>query len=664
MSFVRSYNPVWYFVDNNGKQLDDTYYFFVLQNTFPYLPATVYHDNQGANPWNFPIQFNANGTLPIDIYYDPSQVYRLEVRAGNSQDDLLIDLVENYVPGTGESTNTNDSLVNTDNQISNPQFAFVSFDPSFEATVAGTYEIAPDWFLELVGTGTTTITQEVVAGNQNLPGNVPYVLNIDNSGWTEANLYQRFSGVSGIFSNYAINASVVGISESISSLPITISYIPSNGTPYPIISGVFNTSEYSSVTGGILLPDSDSTDSGETSYVDFVITLPPTGNIKISNVQLISGNISLGTTDSNVIPFLQSSLERQKDALFHRYFNSLLIGDKNTILTGWNFGLNPAQFQWATAPTVSTTPVYVTDQTIVKAQSANSINVQITTTDSNLQIAAINSTTQDQFSVFQYLDPATIRGFWGYKVSSLVRCRVGLLAGITSFGIKMRLIYRTSLPSILGAAEPIVSFDINGDPVFSAGWTAIAPYNDPNYQVGTDLDPLGTGAIGLPFSFNGFQLPDNPGSNATLGIVLYTTGALSAADTTQFFIENITLVPNEFAIDAIPQTADEVLRQCQFYYEHSYNAQQNPGIGLVTTTGQRIAKMTLGGATVSGVYSPPDTLYLASFGFPFKQTKRIAPVMRFYSPASTSAGLIQVGIYRNGSLATASGGSPHTNPYN
>jgi hypothetical protein len=62
--------------------------------------------------------------------------------------------------------------------------------------------------------------------------------------------------------------------------------------------------------------------------------------------------------------------------------------------------------------------------------------------------------------------------------------------------------------------------------------------------------------------------------------------------------------------------------------------------------------------------TPPDTLYLSSFEFAYKQTKRTTPTLRFYSPASATVGFVKAQISRQGNPAAAPGGSPNTNPFN
>ena len=96
VQFNLSFNPVWSMVDLNGLQLDDTYYMFTLSNTVPYNNQAVYTTQDNTTPWSNPIQFLANGTLPVNIYWDDSLVYIIEIRQGNTQADPLIYLVENF----------------------------------------------------------------------------------------------------------------------------------------------------------------------------------------------------------------------------------------------------------------------------------------------------------------------------------------------------------------------------------------------------------------------------------------------------------------------------------------------------------------------------------------------------------------------------------------
>src|SRR6266568_4384143 len=149
MTMIRGSNPIWFEVDLTAHAFDDTFYLFVLENTIPYIPATVWQDPDGNVAWTNPIRFLANGTLPNNIYYDADTVYRLEFRQGPTQSDPLIYLVENYVPGVSNDIPVDTTSFSTDNQISNPQFALINFTsplvlPSISSQVVN---LAPGWFL-------------------------------------------------------------------------------------------------------------------------------------------------------------------------------------------------------------------------------------------------------------------------------------------------------------------------------------------------------------------------------------------------------------------------------------------------------------------------------------------------------------------------------------
>lgn len=104
-----------------------------------------------------------------------------------------------------------------------------------------------------------------------------------------------------------------------------------------------------------------------------------------------------------------------------------------------------------------------------------------------------------------------------------------------------------------------------------------------------------------------------------------------------FVIDKISLVNNDFAIDTQPQTFDDVLRQCQFYYEKSYD------------TGT-----LLGASTLVGVLNKYQVAavsdgrcYGAPWEFQFNTVKRAIPVTTFFSSVGTINN-VSFQIYRDG----------------
>lgn len=644
--FVRSYNPIWYFVNLQGVQMDDTYYFFVLENDFPYLPSTVYHDPEHTIPWNFPIQLLPNGTLPADIYYDPDLVYRLEWRRGNTQADALIYEVLNYVPGSAGSTPTPGDEINSDNQISNSQFSIVDFDPSMVITTAGTYEIAPGWFLKLTGTGTvsTTITQEAIAGNQNITGNPPYRLKFVNTGWTEALLYQRFQNAGGLWANEFINASLTGISES-GTLFINLSYVPSTGTPIPITSlQTISNSVYSVVGGGVSVGTSTNSDSGDSAYVDFVITLPPTGTFKISNIQLISGGSSLETTNPLLIPYIQETLERQVDHLFYYYKPELFYKPIPSFLVGWDFPFNPAQFggstQAATAIGANKSK-YVWDQTII-FQSANS-GVGVTRGTAGELLLTAAATTQ--MAVIQYLGASHARKILNAPCAVNISAMTSVVAGVAG---TVSLWYTTdaSLPNIAAGTNNslVLTLDSAGKPAtFNGTWIEVPRRNK---QSATFTVETSSNTNFNDYMLNEWDLAGIAGAN-TATFFAIVVGFASVASPQTIGINSISLNAGEIATRPAPQTYSDVLRECQFYYEKSY--EPSTALGATTEIGQRIYPTQLfdngGGAA---------NVYKGNFNLQFLQVKRAIPTMTFYSPPTGTAARIAVGVWGVGGYSVGS----------
>ncbi len=235
--------------------------------------------------------------------------------------------------------------------------------------------------------------------------------------------------------------------------------------------------------------------------------------------------------------------------------------------------------------------------------------------------------------MIQYIDPKSILPYWGDIVSSLVKAKYLAVSPIP-VRLKVRLIYRSNLPSSISPTEPIASWALGSDPVFAAGWTAIAPLNDPAYTL--------SNGVYTEFSYDQFQLPVNGSSAMTLGIVVYTmdrmSGTASPPDSITF--DKISLVQNEFAIDTPPETYDECLRACQFYYEKSYSDTDLPG--AITPTGQFTFPMRM---------TSTANMNLSSFTLNYKQVKRTAtPTIDFYAPDTGTLSTMTLAVYKDGAV--------------
>jgi hypothetical protein len=630
---IRGFNPIWLLDDLQGNLFDDSFYMYVLQNTIPYLPATVYHDPNLNTPWTNPIRFLGNGTLPVDVYFEQNVVYRLEFRQNDgvltpSQADPLIYEVNNYMPGNGGVNPDESSSLATGNQITNPQFSLISFSSPF--TLSGTdplsVEVAPGWFLDLAGTGTVIISQVPLNNVNANPSNAPYALRLQLTGWNADGviLRQRFQQNGMLWANKtvsaAITAKITGAFQG-----ITGNLVDSNGTTLTQVLNVPTVNaSFVEYTGHGTLPATSNPDVPPAAYIEYKLSLPSTTDIYLTSIQLIVQD-ALDLTEHS---FEQDSIDRQIDHTWHYYKDSVLIQPKPTILTGWNFRLNPWQFTTTSANTI-TASAYTADQTIVSVQNASSLQ-SLQTTEGYFGIQPVSAASQGKFALIQYLDNSTAAAYWNDIVSSLVKAGI-TTSHSTALQLKMRIIYRSDVPP---AVDPISSWAAT-DPVFTAGWTAIAPKNDPVITISS--------ATLTNNVFEGFQLPDKPANTAVLGIVLYTTNTLNSTVTVdKVYFDAISLVANEFAIDTQPQTFDQVLRECFFYYEKSYETGFLPG-AMGNAGGCLFAEML-------GVNSGGNNLVTPrSFGFPFKVIARTTnPTVQLYSPTDGTSGAVRIFLRNNG----------------
>ncbi len=564
---IRGPNPIWFMMNHTAEPLDDTYWVFFKANTLPYSLQSVYQSPNGT-PWPNPMEFQPSAGLPNNLYFSPELVYRIEIRQGDHDSDPLIWLIENYIPGDtqGGSTDT-DSLLTAENLLTNPQFADIYFSSPLTISTAGTYDIAPGWQLELVGTGTvsTTITQGTTAGTDEDIGNPAYYLRFQNSGWTSATLFQRLANNGSLFAQGAVGIAFSAFATS-NEEQLPVYYTPSDaGTAKLFLTADVQTGGFQQFGNAIELPVSTNTATGTAGYVDIRFALPGESDISISNVQFTGQNNSL--IHSPLTPVYQEiSYARMVDHEFNVYRDSIILQPKDSLLTGWNFALNPWQFTTTTLTNVAVNQ-YTADQTIVVQQayvtSATGNNVAVGKADAanNLGFEVKAITAHNEFAIIQYIDVATISPYWGSIVSSLVRAYI-TTSHSTSCQFKMRLISIQSAPSSTAQNYPIISWTENGDPVFHADFEVIIPPNDPVYTL-TDTP--------TEFAFNGFQMPGAGSATQFLGVVLYTVSNMNQNATADLlFIQDISLVPNRFALSSNPKTFDQSLKECEYYYASTF----------------------------------------------------------------------------------------------
>lgn len=608
---------------------------FVDQDGDPMVPYAYPYDSEGE----------------VDLYY-----VTVESEGGIPQ------FVRQAVPHIDTGGISPADRSSTENELSNPQFVEVNIPETGITTISVTGSntvtpVAPGWDIISTGTGTLTL-ERLQPTSANVPTNPPFALRISASSGLGASitlrqrLYNTTSIFRGGFASGSLTAAVISGGGSF----VTMTYAPSSGTSTEIIpsTSIPTDGGYHVIAANAAIPDQANPAAG-TGYIDINFTLPTSRNLAITSLQVV------GTATSINIPYDEQPAARQKDHLFHYYENSVVRQSKNSFVVGWNFGLNPWQLYPTALTTLTSQTAYTADQTIIHQATASSIKtVKVgEQLGSGLGIRAINGVADNRFALIQYIDPSSVEPYWNSIVSSLAK--VGLYTThSTQIRIKMRLIARTSLPSTISNTEPISSWPADSDPVFGAGWTAIAPMNDPAYVLSNQTDLTDKTAGDYPsFSFDQFNLPSyvptlTPTGTNTLGVLIYTMDAMNNTLGTEdtIIFDDVSLCANLFGLKTQAQTYDEVLRQCQFYYEKSYSK----GVlnGAATLDGIRYASAPLGGDYSS------TTLYKNSFQLIFNQVKRAIPNMFFYAPDGT-LNQVRMGVW-NGTAYPAPGAG--SNPVN
>lgn len=642
---ARGINPIWWMPDLTGNPMDDTYYLFILSNTLPYIPLVVYKDYAGNVPWRNPIEVNANGAMPNDIYWDLNEVYRLEWRKGPSQSYPLTYLIENYIPqGTGSGSSVTTSA-QTSNQITNPQFALVNFNGTYTSSSTDPIDIAPGWVLTgNAGGGSITVTQTTFTGATDDSTNASYGLTITFTGSNPVTLTQTFAHNGALWAGKGLTTAISASSDS-TGVFISTNLTYSDSTAVSLLTNTLLTGTLTSYPVAVSIPASTNANLPSTAYTNFNIVLNNPGTYVITSVQI------LGQDAPAVVNYEQDTIERQIDQTFHVYRDSILLQPKDSLLAGWNFPQNPWQFTTTSSLNVAVNQ-YTADQTVIVQReyvingTGNNVATQQASAANGFgfQVTAVTGT--NQFAMIQYIDTATLAPYWGSLLSTLASLKL-VSTHSTTVSVKARLIWRTTAPTTISQTVPIASWVTPDAPVFSSGWTAVAPKNDPVYG-------LTNSSAMQDIVFEGFQMPSASSSTMYAALVIYTTSNMNQAATADSIIfQEVSLVPNEFAIGANTLTYEQMLRKCWYYYEKttlpgllpndysSLNGSLSPIMPV-----QPLAYT--GSTTVYG--------YAGPFMVEFMEYKRSsAPLFTTYSTLDGNSNNVQAVLFCNGSSVAVPG---------
>lgn len=584
-NFVRGANPVWYFVDLNGHQFDDSCYLWVLTNTVPYIPAPVYHDINGMIPWTDPIQFNANGTLPIDIFFQEGTFYRLEVRKNDglsppSQADALEYLVENYLP-TGNVTEALGAGIITNNLITNPQFALKNFGDSYTLTAVtnpAAIDIAPGWYFDGSGAGMGSVTIEQVALNTTLgnPTNAPFVLKISTSGWTnQPILRQRFADNGMNWQNKTVAASVTARMDS-SSQNLLMRLVASNGQPIVALINTALTTSFVEYQGNGLIPAFTNLDLPPNAYIDLKISLPTTGIIYLTSVQITESE-----TDTNV-EYQQETVNRQIDHTFNYYQPALNYKPTSSYLVGWDFPFNPSQINGdiLVAQAVGANKgFYAWDQTIL-FQTANSGVSVSRAANGGLKLTC---TADGQIAVIQYLDQVAARKILRDRASVHIDASTTKANGISG---NVTLWATTDDPVSVLPDTLITTLGADGIPTALAtvNWTQV-----PNLYQATAFTlsaASSTNSESADIYLNGWDMQNAaPTDTAKYFAIVVGFEAWTSALPDTITLNSISLCPGDIATRPAPKTLGETLLDCQRYFYSTFPLNTKPATNFGANTG-------------------------------------------------------------------------------
>lgn len=545
-----------------------------------------------------------------------------------------------------------DQIINGDNELNNSQFVEVSFNPgqphtfTFSAAINQRVNLAPDWELVVSGTGSVTV-ERIALTELDTPTNPPYVIDINSNSINNLALVQRFTNsprliAEGFVSGYFIAASQDGLQHALQML-----YVPSGGSldnQVIIDETIINDGSYNVLQGNLEITGTINPDPASTGYVDLTIIIPVGAHIRVSSFQLVQVNAGVN------IEYGQISTPKQINTLFSYYKNSMQYMPKDSMTPWWKFGLNPRQFFPASNP-IATQCSYIFDQTILyQAGAGSKVNVLVGPTSPNgvLQVQAASGASDVRFALITYVAPQSIQGWWGYWMSTLARANLTTTQG-SSVRVKVRLIYRATLPSTIGAAEPIASWAAATDPTFSAGWTAVTPLNDPAYALAINANGTDAGNAVFPeYPFDQMQMPlPTAASTNMIGLVFYTYDALDSTpgDMDVVNIDEISLVPNQFAVASTPLTFGEVLLACQQYYQSSYPLGVEAG-ALTTENAIGFTQRT----TVIPTLADTTVEVEASFFQLDYVEKCISPDIIIFNPTTGATNSLEAYVYSGAAL--------------
>lgn len=639
-------------------------HFLNKDNGQPLAAGTLrfYRDNARGTPKNV---FQLSGVVPNYTYTSIGSTITLDLYGSiqNSGGDNValylypydengdIDLyyIECYSAGgvlqwtregwpnlTAENDPTTDNSSSA-NQIANPQFTEIFFNESGSTTLtnaSGTnsYQIAPDWFLEVSSSASASvvISRVALAVGAAVPSRAPYALQVDcQAGITACKLVQRKKANAALWTSTAtrniyLSGSFTAKSISGGTLSIALKYRESSGvnatTPVDITSGSFGASDYVENSGvSNFVPTSTSAETGDDAYIDIYVDLPLNSICQVTSIQVVP------SLRSDIISFDMDTSKRNLAYMGDYFLPALEQRTAKSILQGWNFAVNPNQFQYTGATYKNGAPGltrfnnsarYIADQTIAIASNTTTpaayINVDYVSADGIKYFKFTSTEDAQSFMLHQYLEGDDVKALMTNRLS------MNILAWASAADVTVKIYLfrgkKTALSTALGAPDnfpdvsagnilgtfsPDGTFALNGA---YTGWSSI-PRGENDF-LGIPSTTLKTLAALTELAthkhdhgFSQWEITDATDLSDTDKFACLVTFTVPTSGT-EVNVADISLTKGDIPTRTHPQTENEVMLQMQKYWETNYPRETTipTNYGAGPTTNARNYTVALGDA--------------------------------------------------------------------
>ena len=587
-----------YFVDkDSGLPLSGgrlTFYRDAARNT----PKTVYQLTGAPPNYDYtalpnPIVLSGSGTVQdaggdnVVIYYYPYDnegnidLYYVVCADSNG----TVQFTREAWPNITAADNPTTDDFSVQNQISNAQFTQVFINEN-ESTVysvsAATNQVfyfAPNWDFVISGTGSVTVERIAIAGNENVATSPPYVLDVTvSAGITSCFLRQRFYLNSGLWASTAnesifLAGTLIARNEVGGSSGIQMFYVASmGGSPIAIVDAAFDNSGYQVLTGTTAdpIPLSTDTNTDYAGYVDIYLSFLIGSHVQVSSIQVVP---TLNEAGATILQYDLNSSNREQALMGDYYIPRLNSRPAASLLTAWDFPVNP--FQFAASGNITTTAGYICDQTIALCGSSGDVGFAQDAVTNGLALTTAGS--NDSFYLMQYLSGADAKKILGTRLSVNVFGYVTSASGAVTMSVYLFRAPSTStiptLPTSIGTVATNGVFSLT-----ASGWASIPRSGLPTAQAVLPVITTDSQINNLSndMSFTGWEITDSTQISDTDYFAIVATFAYVDTDT-DITINSISVIPSDIPSRPAPESLTESLTKCKYYYESSYDLGTYPG---------------------------------------------------------------------------------------